>query len=206
MTKEENSIKIGNNIRLLLKANNLKESDLANLLNISNTTISNIVTNNVNARVATIIPIAKFFNVSLGQLVGTEPLPHLNSSAQIRYTPIPILTLEETDEYLKGNLHISEIKEWLGVEANRNESFAIKSTKSYKAYFRSNAFLIVEKNTISKDGDVAVIKENNRICLRQLMFDGSTVLLKSLISNEISKTKIADLDVVGIITEVRYPL
>ena len=59
----------------LIKKNNLSESKLAKIIKVPKSTINRLTSGKTaNPRVSTLIEIADYFNISLDQLMGKQPL------------------------------------------------------------------------------------------------------------------------------------
>ncbi|MCL2234472.1 MAG: helix-turn-helix domain-containing protein [Firmicutes bacterium] len=60
------------NLKLFMSENNITQGKLAEVLNVKQQTISRYITGEREPDIDVIIKIAKFFNLTVGQLVGTE--------------------------------------------------------------------------------------------------------------------------------------
>ncbi len=101
---------IGNKIMQLRKENNLTQQDLANILNISRSTISLYEINRNVPDIGTLIKIADFFNVSLDFLAGRTPIKYLPKKEWIDNIPIgtfDIINDPKINEALKDFGHLS---------------------------------------------------------------------------------------------------
>ena len=88
----------------------ISESELSRQTSISQPVINRILKGvTTNPNIDTLRPIAKFFSVSVGQLIGDEPLTaveeknvHNGLTSKIEWTNVPIISWIEPHNYLKN--------------------------------------------------------------------------------------------------------
>ena len=62
-------------LRKLLKDNGIRPIELSTVLNMPNQTIHQLLhKHEIYPKISTLLPIAKFFKITIGQLIGAEPL------------------------------------------------------------------------------------------------------------------------------------
>lgn len=84
-------------LRYLMFKDNLRTADLARRVNIPQQTLQRIVAGlSTNPHEATLMPIAQYFNITLSQLSGLEPLETASTSLQTpSWRALPVLTWDE---------------------------------------------------------------------------------------------------------------
>jgi SOS-response transcriptional repressor LexA len=196
----------------------IKESELARQTGLPQTTINRLLLGDTfDPRANTLKPIAKFFGVTIGQLLGEEPLN--NSRISGTYQPnnkeawshIPILEWEDTLAWIfkKDSYNFYSHKEWITTEkmVSKN-SFALYSKPFMEPRFRKNSLLIVDPEAKLQDGKFVVIAlDNKNITVRQILIDEPIIYLKhfdSTIPSIEYKNNIHN--ILGVIVEARLSL
>lgn len=167
--------------RLLFKRR-LRATELARQLNLPQPTISRILTGaTANPHRSSLEPIADFFNISVPQLKGLEPIPWLepNNPQATGWTEIPIhnwreaaspeLMREEADKKLFTDATIGE------------QAFALlMKDASMEPQFPKDTLLIIDPARNPKDRSFVVVKLENypEVVFRQLILDGPDHYLK----------------------------
>ncbi|HVV67491.1 MAG TPA: S24 family peptidase [Gammaproteobacteria bacterium] len=166
--------------RLLFKRR-LRATELARQLNLPQPTISRILTGaTANPHRSSLEPIADFFNISVQQLKGLEPIPWLepNNPQATGWTEIPIYDWQEA----ASAEHPEEAEKKLFTDAAISEQgFAlIMKDASMEPQFPKNTLLIVDPARTPKDRSFVVVKLENypEVVFRQLILDGPDHYLK----------------------------
>jgi transcriptional regulator with XRE-family HTH domain len=197
---------LSTNIKLLMKLHNIKERDISGITGIPASTINNLINSyHVDPRISTLIPIANFFKVTIGQLFGSEAI-NINESKNINYKSIPIIDLDQVINYVGNNINKDNISSWTIDYQRDSDSFGIECPKSYEIFFKQNALLIVEQKTTLEDGDIVILtSDHSSIKIRLVIKDGDEIILKSIINSELEPFN-NQYTIIGEISEVRYKL
>lgn len=137
-----------------------------------------------NPTLATLLPIANFFSISINQLIGAEPLdknrqvgtfnPHFRQTKSVPIIPIEQLANSNKDidfPVVDTSANVSE------------NAFAILVKTAFaSAQFPENTILIFDKNLEPKDRDYVVVRleGHQKPTLRQLLIDGDDHYFKPL--------------------------
>ena len=202
-------------IRSLMKECCVIEAELARQTNLPQTTINRLLSGEtLDPRSNTLIPIAKFFGVTVGQLLGQEPIsPHrvsgtFSATNRSAWSLIPIITWEEAKSWFfsKGKITPNNQTNWIATEKNIGEnSFALKTTISMEPRFRKNSVIIVDPDVKPVDGSfvVILITSSNVPTVRRVLKDGDETLLGKIYGNE-NPTRLSSTDtILGTLVETR---
>lgn len=218
MTNDTNNdsvaLQISKTMRQMMAVANLTEADLCRGVNLPQTTINRLLSNQTNdPRISTLLAVANFFDITVEQLIGAEQLVRSCDKQNVRGSLLPVLdwttinhwiAAENRDKY--NHTH----KAWIKTESNlSNGSFATLAPASSVDFFCKNSLLLIElvdelSTKSLADGKIALISEQDEsLTLRQIIIDGSAILLKQLFSpNNVSKMTTAE-KIHGIVVEAR---
>lgn len=180
---------VGRIISDLLKETSIKESELARQTGVPQTTINRMLLGEtIDPRANTLKPIAKFFGVTIGQLLGEEPIfadrvqGTFSSYNRNAWNNVPIIQWEEALSWIftKEKYNLNSHKKWIITEKNVSEnSYGLLSKPFMEPRFKRNSILIIDPNCQHQDGKFAIITlDQVTVTIRQLTFDGSLIYLK----------------------------
>lgn len=190
------------NLNLLLKEADMSGAELARKTGIAQPVLHKIIAGDTtNPNVNTLRPIAKFFAISLSQLLGDEPLPAdrlqgTHVADQLTTAYLPILTWNDIKLWL-NNLTDTKFKpsEWISTEKQvGSKAFALLiETDSYGLMFKKGSVVILDPDKTPQDGDLVLVKLESEpdILFRQLIKDGSDIYLRP-VNIEINRIKLLD--------------
>jgi SOS-response transcriptional repressor LexA len=127
--------------------------------------------------------LADFFDVSLDQLVGKQPL---TVSFANKNTLIPILPWDKAPK-AKEFINDMQMESWqnwttaLKTDLNQHWYGLKMMQRTFKGAFAEKTILIVDADLEPSDGDYVIVynKENHSVTLRQMVDNGVNVKLKS---------------------------
>lgn len=171
-----------------------------------------------NPTASTLRPIAKFFSVSISQLLGDEPLPEdrlPGTHNPVGFTSLrmPVIDWTCIIDWLDNegkNTH-NTLKQWISTEKDIGEkSFALMiNTCAFGLAFRKGSLIIVDPGQKPCDGDLVLIKlqKEHDILLKQFLVDGTDRYVRS-VNPEMKGTKQLDNNarIIGVVIETRYSL
>lgn len=178
---------LASTLKSLLDRKNLSESELARRTGIGQPVIHRMASGETdNPKIETLRPIARFFDISLEQLLGDAPInldqPPVFKVEQEHFN-LPLITLDLatlwpknkdpdiTYPFVLTNLKLSE------------SAYAIrlKGSTMYPM-FPDGTLLIIEPNHQPKHKDFVIVKLENhaQAVFKQLLIDGNTYYLKSV--------------------------
>lgn len=214
ITKKERTL-VSRILSSLMSELKIKESELARQTGLPQTTINRLLLGGTtDPRASTLQPIAKFFGVSIDQLLGLEPF----HSTQIEGTfvpnnrdswkQVPLISWEETLSWIfrKDNINLYSHEKWITTERNVSDaSFAIISKPFMEPRFRKNSILITDPKAEYQDSKFVVISlDQVNVTVRQIIFDHSECYLKNF-DNTIPTIKLEKSihKILGVIIESR---
>lgn len=216
-TNDDTSLNsLRNVLSFLMEECDINDADLSRETEIPASTISRMRLNDTNPTVATLRPLAKFFSVSIDQLLGDEPLdvnrlPGLHNPTFFTAHKIPLISWDFVLDWIgnnKGNLKHHCIK-WLSTEKEvSSNTFALLIlSDSYGVTLRKGATIIINPEQAPLDGDLILLNciDNNSIYIKQIIFDGTDVYVKSL-DPRIAQAKLLNENesIMGVIFETRF--
>lgn len=180
----EVATKIDGILSCLLNMHHITEAELGRRIKIPRTTISRLVSGRTpDPRVSTLKAIADYFNVSVDQLLGNQPLFNNNKQSTIKNTTsLPIIDWNSSKDWrnvisqIKPDNHFDWVSDVVG-------HFAIKiQGESMWPQFQKNMILIIdaEKELSDRSFVIAYIQKNNEVIFRQLITEGSYKFLKAI--------------------------
>ena len=169
--------KLSDNLNLLMTAARISASQLARRINVPLSSIKKIRKgDNKNPTLATLLPIAEFFSVTLEDLVAGNPLQKINNLVPAQ---LPLISWQEA-------------LNWSDVVSNKRSVVFSENDYSEHAYtlfleadcgiFLSNSLLLIEPNIYPLHGDYVVVhKEGLSLAvLKQFLIEEEKPYLKSL--------------------------
>lgn len=199
----------------LLTQSGLSEAELGRIIKVPRATINRIVSGRTpDPRVSTLQAIAAYFNVSIDQLLGKQPL-FANSTTQplsIQNTSIPIIDWKDTVNW-KIKLSITKPDnhfDWILTDPNIEVGkFALRiNGDSMWPQFQENTILIIDPAREHKNRDFVVvyIKKYGEVLFRQLIVEGKVKFIKAI--NSIFPTiQLEDSDeIIGVVIQARNNL
>lgn len=208
---------LGEILSYLMKECDIDDAKLSRETGIPASTISRMRLNpDANPTAATLRPIAKFFGVSISQLLGDETLPSERlpgAHNPIGFTSarIPIINWEFIIEWQTNAAVKDKITNWISTEKDvGSRAFAlIIPTESFGITFRKGSLVIADPDRQLQDGDLILIKipEEKNILLRQFLKDGNDLYIRS-VNPEMKGTKLlsGNYQLLGVIIETRFSL
>ena len=169
--------KLSDNLNLLMTAARISTSQLARRINVPLSSVKKIRKgDNKNPTLATLLPIAEFFSVTLEELVTGNPLKKINNLVPVQ---LPLISWQE-------------ILNWPDVVANKQHVVFSENNYSEYAYslrlevdcgiFLSNSLLLIEPKIYPLHGDYVVAHREGlaSAVLKQFLIEEETSYLRSL--------------------------
>lgn len=205
-------------LQSLLDEEGISANELARYVGVPQPVIHRILKDKTNnPSVLTLSPIAKYFSISISQLIGDAPLPK-NKSADFEGLQesknIPIISWCCIKDWIQNKSQAS-ILNFISIEKNvSTDTFALKmsdfNSNITDPRFHQDSIIIVEPNIALKNRDYVIVcgkKEKASGCqclIRQLLIDGSDQYLKPLNAETETKKIGVDEKIIGVIIEARH--
>lgn len=171
---------------------------------------------NVNPTVSSLRPIASFFNISIDQLLGEQPLPSdrlpgTHNPVIYATSLLPVIEWHEVQTYLNDQCTFLKHKslKWISSEQEFSEKACaiIINTNSYGLFLKKNSLILVEPKKPIIDGGLSLFITNQKanILLRHVLIDGDKVYIRS-INPEMKGVSLLpeNFKFLGSVIEIRY--
>ncbi|NBU20706.1 XRE family transcriptional regulator [bacterium] len=185
---------LAENLFQLMRKNNLSEAELARKTGLSQQICNHILSGRtLNPKIETLIILSKCFEITVGQLVGSEPLC-LEVGAPA-FSVAPILSGSHVIDWVtKGILPANKSElGWISCDINAQQhAFAVKLDASHEPLYEENSLIIVDPKReyssgshvlVSFDGLSHAIRiyhhERGKTYLRPLILGLPTVVLET---------------------------
>ena len=200
----------------LLFQKQIRVTELARKTGVSQPTLQRMVMGNIeNPHFASLKPIADYFNITLNQLRGIDPIPWLYpiTPEEAGWTRIPLLSAEQAVKYKKflvSKTHL-KINEMVLTDIKiSKDAYALKmQDASMEPLFPKGTLLIIDANKEPKDRSYVVVALQNypHAIFRQLVVDGPHQYVKPL-SPDFDQYKMGILSkndkILGVLLQARY--
>ena len=198
---------LAKNLKYLLNDSEITVSTLSAKTGVNKGQISRMMNNKTpNPSINTLSPIAKFFNISLDQLIGVQPIAKSRDFGIV--IPINRLIIPIIDWAL--------IKNWKDIYKNyipsetvdasndiSKTSFALRIVdERYEPLFKRNSLLIVDPRLKVSNRDYTIVEQKGEVLIKQIIID-KKIIEKDLISGRIKVIKEIP-ENLGIIVENRH--
>lgn len=207
------------NLKLLMKRlPKLTESELARRTDVPQPTLHRILSGATpDPRISTLRPLAHYFGVSVGQLIGDEPIvtaSAANAPAQTRrrFQQLPVLKWEQVADYARivPGLNPSNWTDWIITHESVSPSAyaLIVDNRSMPSPFQYRAILIVDPERKLRDSDYMVVHQikSKSASLKRVLFDGGEIWLSHLREGFKAVPFDKDIQACGVVVQVQLPL
>lgn len=168
----------------LMEQHAITEAELARRTQVPPATVNRLMAGATpDPRLSTIRPLARYFNVSIDQLIGDEPLTTSRVTEKFNFLPIiPWQEVPASSEFIKS-LDFSNWQDWEPVNIRISPgAFALTiHQRTLGMPFAYKALLIIEPDKEPNDGDYVIVyhKQSNSVIVKQLIIDGKDVWLNA---------------------------
>lgn len=201
--------KLANTLKALLLERNLSESELARQTGVCQPVIHRLASGETdNPKIESLRPIAKFFSISLDQLVGDAPLL---SDQPLFYIEqelfnLPLITLKEAILWPenRGNTFYSTLVQTDLKISDQAYAIRLKDSTMYPM-FPDGTLLIIEPNQqcMHKDFVIAYKKGQQQAIFKQILIDGKYHYLKSVSPDYPSQKMTKHDKILGVMLQAR---
>lgn len=176
------------NLKTLINIHSTSEAELARKTAIPQATLNKILLGNTeDPRASTLRILANFFDVTIGQIIGVEPLNLVQNTDSIRpflrqdLHPIPVIEWNKLSSWIferkVSSSHVFE--KWVVTEQKISDlAFAVKSQPFMQPVFRENSILIIDPKAEQSDGSYIIVSiDGCHPTIRKLSIDGGDTYL-----------------------------
>lgn len=203
--------KLSSSIEKLMELHGVNMNQLHKNTGVPLTTINRLINdNNVNPTITSLIPIADFFEVTLNQLMGIDPLDSdllVGKYAKKRglWTDVPIITWEQASEW-PANVSTLTINNVISTDVPLGDHpFALVINEINWEGFFPNSIIIVDTTLHPEHSDYAVALKSGqkRASLKQILIDDDRTYLRPV--NKDYQTQLMDdsYKLLGTVAQIR---
>lgn len=196
---------LGENLNLLMAKHRLTANELARHINLPATTIKRIRNQEpVNPTLASLLPIARFFKLSLSQLIGDEPLPQTLSYSPAHLS-VPILSWEKVLEW-ETHIHDLDLPRINTDRALHAQIYALIVEDDHWENLAQGTQLIIDPTQYPKHRDFVIAHKHTqpRATLKQVLFDDDQCYLKPLNPSYQTTLATPEHQFLGVVVQYRY--
>lgn len=169
-----------NSILNLMRTHNVHVSQLAREVNVAQPTMHRLLKGKTDdIKLSTLIAIADFFSVTIGELIKNEFITTI-SPTSMQGRNVPVLTWKEVVSH--SNIALGQ-REYVCTSANYSEeTFALRAKTSFEPLFNKDTLFIVDPKVEPMDGDYVVVfyPGSAETTMRLLVLDGPVSELKQI--------------------------
>ncbi len=195
---------LSSNLKNLMGLAKINASELARRTGVAQPIIHRLSTGqNINPKLATVRPISEYFMVTVSQLIGEETLPsdksfYRVSSEHRGWNRVPMIAWNDTLDWPAALQRYQDSEESIYISTDANVSkmayaLVIKGC-AMEPMFPEGTIVVVEPGRKPNDRDFVVVHlgGTSEARLKQIIFDGSDIYLKSL-NPDLEEIKVAQL-------------
>lgn len=202
-------------LRELLVELDMTEADLAHGTDLPQSTVNRLLGGStVDPRASTLTPIARFFDLSMDELLGLVPMSS-RMRGSYRADPanakaIPVIGWEDVSRWtdLQHSMTTHNHPNWLVVDQfTTSEGFGVVALSQHEPFFHRGSTLIVDTQRQPWDeAAVILLIEQSQAVIRRLLRQSSGWYAANMKENLLPPEPIDEGQVVGTIVEVRLKM
>lgn len=174
--------KISETLSTLMQDENISEAELARRTKLPTTTINRLLSGEtVDPRANTLIPISKYFGISIDQLIGETPFIS-KSAKNTQWISIPIIEWEDAPSWIFQSEKFIPYSHhnWIASEKKlSSKCFAVIAKPFMEPRFKANSILIIDPDKKLEDGKYVLLTSNGtNATVRKLKIDGINIYLE----------------------------
>ncbi|MBY0544623.1 MAG: helix-turn-helix domain-containing protein [Gammaproteobacteria bacterium] len=178
---------LNKNLRMLLSKHKLTSKKLSDITCVPLPTISRFRSDrDVNPTINSLLPICKYFNVSVDQILGFSPLPSDEHATELapHLTAVPLIKCDSLPDF--GVKKKSKDVLIVYTELSQDlDLYALNVETTCWRMFQKGSIIFVSRNTKPQHGDyvIAYSVKDHAVGIKQYSVDIESVYLKSLNDN-----------------------
>ncbi len=193
---ESEETSIGSILKRLMMARSIKLYELSDKTGVAIGNLSRILNDKeANPTLNTLTPLAEFFGVSLGQLVGNEALSdtgacNLLLENKTKWLKIPLILWGNVRDFLQNKKNLDFYKDLILSDIELDEaSYALMVEEDDWNYFTKGTVLVIDPVVEPKVRDFIVVSKDHKSkpSLKQLLADDEGEMYLKSMNNEIGK-------------------
>ena len=173
------------NLKRLMERDGINASELGRNIKLAQPIIHRLLTGkNTNPKLATIRPIADYFNVTISQLIGEDILSlDGDKNAGAEWKQVPVVAWTDINATLASTEPVVSAQQVSTDACISEQAYALVIEKSgLDPHFPKGAKVVIEPNRTPSDSDFVVVmtSEGGDAHIRQVVSDGADSYIKSL--------------------------
>jgi len=206
------SEKLSANLNLLMTEARLNAEELSRRIGLPASTIKKIRNNNdQNPTLSTLTPLAKYFSLTISQLVGEEPFPEsrIKGSYKVNYQALKHIPLISWQEAIIWPTQNKALRPTITTEnLYSDEAYALMVEEDDWENLAKDTALIVDPGLEVEHRDFVIVYKIGQITptLKQVLFDEGQIYLKPLTHMYNIVTFTSDHIILGVIVEYKKHL
>jgi len=200
---------LSENLNILMSKARLSASELARQIGIPAATIKRIRNNEqANPTITTLLPIAKYFSISLNELIGDKTYDVIDKDCETnKLNTIPQLSWHECIH--STLLDYKKIPEKILTERTVSKSaYALKVEDHNQDFFTKDNILIIEPEIKPKTGDYVIVAniKKNITSIRKYLIEIDQIYLKPLVPGLEVSILTPEYNILGVIIQCKMEL
>ena len=209
-TQRLQNIRLRDNLLFLMKQHKTNMTLIFKHTGVPITTIQRICKDpHANPTLASLIPIAEFFSITLAQLIGEDPLPHQQIAANTeRLNQVPLISWQQAIQWPKHHYNHHQTRFVTTELGLSDHAFSLEIEDDYLDSFHRGTKLIVDSVAEPNHGDYVIShkKGSPKASLNQILKHEGDTYLKP--TNPDFKTTLMDdhYRLIGVVVQARMNL
>lgn len=201
--------KLSSNLRLLMRELGLSSNELARQIDIPASSIKRILNiENSNPTLATLLPIAKHFSITIGQLIGEDLLQQKCTGVadRLNVTKVKMIPIVSWNKISIPSEIKNENTNFIATERSlSDDAFALIIEEEIAGRFSKGTILLIEPHASPQNNDIILVKKSNQqnFSLKLAMFEDGEMFLKSISIGDHIIRKNNEHQILGVIMENR---
>jgi SOS-response transcriptional repressor LexA len=185
MTMLNDTLTLNEVLNHLMFQKRIRVASLARITGVSQPTLQRMVSGSSNnPHQKSLDAIAKYFEVTIEQLKGSQPIPWLypSTTQEAEWTKVPMLSFEVLNGGCDLRTAVNSVSDHVLMESKlSHHAFALQmNDASMEPIFPKDTVLIIDPDKPAKDRSFVVVylKKHSQTVFRQLLIDGHEKYLK----------------------------
>ena len=213
--KKEKTHNVGQILRTLMQEKQIDDGALAKAINMPLSSLSRIKNDPLtNPTLASLQPIARYFNITVSQLIGETALNKIRIKEPLTQNTfdikqVPLIDWGQINDFINNKL--TDITQWLPSCMPLSEkAFALcVETDNWGEPLNKNALLIIDFQKKYNDGDYTLVKykQGQQYFIKRILHEGADVYLQSLNPDiKLTERLKPEEQLFAVVMEIRYRL
>ncbi|AZL15927.1 helix-turn-helix domain-containing protein [Rickettsiales endosymbiont of Stachyamoeba lipophora] len=189
-------------LKKLIHKHNMSIAKLSRATNITAACLYNILDAAHTPRLDSIISLAEHFEITIGQLLGMEPLnKEISDNEDTGLISVPLIDDDKYQDIILNNKGINNIQsKYLISKTLPDIILAYQLKQDYYSPFTSGAILIISLPIFIKNNDILLIDIKSILTLKIVATENNTFFFKSLAESKVEE--MGNYKIIGIVKKI----